>query len=292
MNNLITDRTLPFIAAEIYMIKQHTEKILLAVAIEIGRRLKEAKALLPYGEWGKWLEESVSYSQNRAEKLMRVSEAYGTQQPSLDVGAQAQGLPNLNYSQAFILLGVPEEERAQFIEEMDVESMSARELQKAVNERNQAVKEREQALQEKSDFQKALNDQVSNLTQLTAERENLKTKAEELKKSQAEMETKAEKLRSELISIKQSTAFENIQRMSKNLNAAHQKACANKVAFLYESLDKTFKELKWELSELAAKDPDTHETYRNKVIDFLVRGMKGNVTSGGDAANEESKADC
>ena len=43
---------------------------------------------------------------------------------------------------------------------------------------------------------------------------------------------------------------------------------------------------------MAAKDPDTHETYRNKVIDFLVRGMKGNVTSGGDAANEESKADC
>lgn len=27
----------------------------------------------------------------------------------------------------------------------------------------------------------------------------------------------------------------------------------------------------WELSEFAAKDPDTHEAYKNKVIDFLVR---------------------
>ncbi|WP_291300090.1 hypothetical protein [Desulfosporosinus sp. BICA1-9] len=52
------------------------------------------------------------------------------------------------------------------------------------------------------------------------------------------------------------------------------KTCANKIAFLYESLDKTFKELMWELSELAAKDPDTHEAYKNKVIDFLARGLK------------------
>jgi len=33
-------------------------------------------------------------------------------------------------------------------------------------------------------------------------------------------------------------------------------------------------ELTWELSNFVAKDPDTYETYKNKVIDFLVRGMK------------------
>jgi len=30
-----------------------TERIYLAAAVEIGRRLTEAKALLKYGEWGK-----------------------------------------------------------------------------------------------------------------------------------------------------------------------------------------------------------------------------------------------
>lgn len=85
MNELITDRTPPVIAAEINTIKDQTGKILLAGAIEIGRRLREAKDLLPYGEWGKWLEESVSYSQKTAEKLMRIFDAYGTGQPaSLD----------------------------------------------------------------------------------------------------------------------------------------------------------------------------------------------------------------
>ena len=161
-------------------------------------------------------------------------------------------------------MGVPEEERAQFIAEIDVESMSTRELQKAVKERSQAVKERDQALQEKAELQKALNDQVSKITLLTTECDNLKTKAEELSKSQAEIETKAGNLRPELISIKQSTSYEAVQRMSKNLTAAHIKACANKIAFLYESLDRTFKELMWELSEFAAKDPDTHEEYKKR----------------------------
>lgn len=58
MNNLIPDRTLPVIAAEINTIKHQTEKILLVGAIEIGRRLKEAKDLLPYGEWGNLLIQS------------------------------------------------------------------------------------------------------------------------------------------------------------------------------------------------------------------------------------------
>ena len=280
--SLITDRTPLVIATEINTIKHQTGKILLAGAIEIGRRLKEAKDLLPYGEWGKWLEESVSYSQSTADKLMRIFEAYGTGQPvSLDAGAQAQALPNLNYTQAFILLGGPEEERAQFIAEIDVESMSTRELQKAVKERSQAVeersravRERDRALQEKADLQQALDDQVSQITQLTTERDSLKRKAEELSKSQTEIEAKAGNLRSELASLKQSTSFEAVQRMSKYLTAAHIKASANRIAFLFENMDKTFKELVWELSEFAAKDPDTHEAYRNKVIDFLARGLK------------------
>jgi len=275
MNDLVTDRTPPVIAAEINTIKHQTGKILLTGAIEIGRRLKEAKALLPHGEWGKWLDESFNYSQKTAGNLMRIFEAYGTQQhSSLDAGIQAQGRQNLNYTQAYILLGVPEEERAQFISEIDLESLSTRELQKAVNDRSQAVKERDQALQEKADLQKALNDQVSKITQLTTERDNLKTKAEELRKSQGEIESKAGNLHSELNSIKQSTTYESIQKMSKNLTASHIKACANKIAFLYENLDRTFKELTWELSEIAAKDPDTHEAYKNKVIDFLMKGLK------------------
>ena len=51
MNEPIIERTPLVIAAEINRIKQQTCKIMLTNAIEIGKRLKEAKALLPHGEW-------------------------------------------------------------------------------------------------------------------------------------------------------------------------------------------------------------------------------------------------
>jgi hypothetical protein len=57
MSDLSAERTPLVIAAEIKVITHQTKKILLAGAIEIGRRLKEAKDFIKHGEWIKWLEE-------------------------------------------------------------------------------------------------------------------------------------------------------------------------------------------------------------------------------------------
>ncbi|WP_242947563.1 DUF3102 domain-containing protein [Desulfosporosinus lacus] len=66
----------------------------------------------------------------------------------------------MTYTQAPILLGIPEEERDEFIAEDDVESMTKLELQ-------QAVKDREQAIQEKKDLLKDLDLKSSEIAQLT-----------------------------------------------------------------------------------------------------------------------------
>ncbi|EHQ89542.1 Protein of unknown function (DUF3102) [Desulfosporosinus youngiae DSM 17734] len=122
--DIISGRTTQVIAAEINMIKYQTERICLAAAVEIGRRLTEAKALLEHGEWGKWLEESVDFSQSRANKLMRIFTEYGAGQ---FFSSNSDSNPNLNYSQAVLLLGIPKEERAQFILDMDIEGMTKQE---------------------------------------------------------------------------------------------------------------------------------------------------------------------
>ncbi|WP_019850111.1 DUF3102 domain-containing protein, partial [Desulfitobacterium sp. PCE1] len=83
MEDLSIERTPLLIAAEINTIKHQVSKVLLFSAIEIGCRLAEAKSLIPYGEWGKWLEESVSYSQRTANNLIRLFEEYGSNQPAL-----------------------------------------------------------------------------------------------------------------------------------------------------------------------------------------------------------------
>ncbi|URJ36578.1 DUF3102 domain-containing protein [Paenibacillus polymyxa] len=134
----VSTRTIHIIATEINGIKEQTQRMFLLNSIEIGRRLTEAKSMLPHGEWANWLKESVSFSQSTANNLMRLFEEYGSDQLSLfgdNVKSQAFG--NLTYSQAVALLGVPEEEREEFVRENDVESMSSRELQKAIKEKKQ-----------------------------------------------------------------------------------------------------------------------------------------------------------
>lgn len=138
MGSLTLERTPTIIAAEINNIKDQTKKMLLFNSIEIGRRLTEAKTMVNHGEWGKWLEESVDYSQSTANNLMRIFDEYGANQLSLfDNNAKSQALGNLSYTQAVALLGLPREERDQFIEEHDLSSMSTRELQQTIKEKQE-----------------------------------------------------------------------------------------------------------------------------------------------------------
>nr|WP_242831106.1 DUF3102 domain-containing protein [Desulfosporosinus meridiei] len=59
-------------------------------AVEIGRHLTEAKALLEHGEWGQWLEESVSYSHSTATRLIQIFKEHGPKLPASLRGTTAQ----------------------------------------------------------------------------------------------------------------------------------------------------------------------------------------------------------
>jgi len=63
---------------------------------------------------------------------MRIFKEYGAEQLT---SSNSDSNPNLNYSQAVLLLGIPKEERAQFIIDMDIEGMTNQELRKAVNDK-------------------------------------------------------------------------------------------------------------------------------------------------------------
>ena len=128
-------RTIDTIAAEINGIKEQVRATVVSGAIEIGRRLKEAKSLVPYGEWGAWLERSVDYSERTAQNMMRIADEYGKTDP--------QALADLSVTQAVLLLGVPAEERGAFLAENDVPSMSTRELQAQI----EALREEKKKMQ-------------------------------------------------------------------------------------------------------------------------------------------------
>lgn len=133
-------RTLNIIEMEIRVLQDQAQHVVLGYAIETGRRLEEAKAMVGHGQWGDWLKK-MGYGQSTAQNLIRVFREYGASQQSLLGGVpNSQTFGNLTYSKALKLLALPDrEEREAFVTEHDVENMSTRELEKALKERAEAL---------------------------------------------------------------------------------------------------------------------------------------------------------
>ena len=172
MNEIATTRTAEVVAAEIRALTAS----MLSNIIEIGRRFKEAKALVPYGEFGDWIRENTGYSTSTANNFMRLYEEYGARQGSLfDTVEDSQTFGKLSYSKALALLAVPSEERENFVETHDVDAMSTRELQQAIRERDDAIRRAEEAEQLANDYSKEnveLTDDLANAEKKIEELEN------------------------------------------------------------------------------------------------------------------------
>lgn len=159
MSDIITARDVEIITAEINTIKTQTQRMLVANAIEIGRRLVEAKSMVAHGEWGKYLEERVNYSQSTANNLMKIFQEYGDNQESLfDSFANSQTFGNLTYTKALALLSVPAEDRQDFAETHDVEKLSTRELEELIKTTQQ---ERDQATAREAEAKDKLEETVA-----------------------------------------------------------------------------------------------------------------------------------
>lgn len=137
MSEITAQRSLEAVTAEIVTITAQIKREVLSGALEIGRRLMEAKELVPRGEWGKYLEEKVSFSPSQAGNFMRLYNEYGDKQESL-FGGGIKAIENLSVTSAIRLLSLPAEERETFVDEHPVAEMSTRELEKAIRERNEA----------------------------------------------------------------------------------------------------------------------------------------------------------
>ena len=144
MTEMTEIRTADVVGAEIRNLTAAAKYMTVWYAVEIGRRLTEARELVAHGEWLDWLRRETELSQPSASRLMKIYAEYGADQKSL-FGAETKysTLNNLSVSNALRLLAVPEEERESFAAEVDAEHLSARELEQAIRERDEAKKEAE-----------------------------------------------------------------------------------------------------------------------------------------------------
>ena len=230
MSNIITTRDPDIIAAEINTIKREVRETVIFASIKIGQKLTEAKSLVNHGEWGKWLEENVEYSQSTANYLMQLYQEYGTGQESLfDTWTTSQTFAKLTYSQHIALLALPFGERQEFAEQNNVAEMSTRQLQQAIRERDDAMKAKqdiEAQLDTAGDKILELEAQLRNTNQTLLDAQQVAAAA---KSDEGAWKQKFEKLNSDKARAEQSEAnalklVNDLKKQLKDAQAAEKEA--------------------------------------------------------------------
>ena len=201
-NTGVKVRDIEVITKEIRDLSNQAKTMALVYVVEIGRRLVEAKAALPYGKWGDWLKNEVEFSPTTATNYMRLFEEYGASQISIfGATVDSQSFAQLPYTKALQLLAVPEDEREQFAKDVGAEDLSVRELKEAIEERDKAIKDAKEAKEREELMAKALAEAESAAAATTAISEETARLREELaakEKKLAEEKDRADTLRKAL----------------------------------------------------------------------------------------------
>ena len=168
----IIERTPAIIAGEIIYIKRQAQQTLLAASVEIGRKLNEAKALVPHGLWEDWLTENVDYSQSTANNLMRIATEYGDEQVSMFSGkSNSETFASLTYSQAVALFALPMDQRQEFVENHDMEDLSTRELKEEIAALKAETEKRDEIIREMEVEGNELREKIGRLEEENKEAE-------------------------------------------------------------------------------------------------------------------------
>lgn len=295
MGELIRDAAT--IAEEINAIKREVRETAIRGTIEIGKRLIEAKSLVPYGQWGKWLEENVDYSERTAQDAMRIAMEYGKR--------ETQALAEIqNTTQAVLLLALSSAERDRFVQEHDMKTISTRELEDEIKQLK-AEKEKQQLTieelmgqletipaqqEEKPDRTAELEQQLAEIQKQLSETEKrrmneLHAEQEKTKKASAE----ASKLRTDLAEARKQTEAKEKQLLrteeeleearkavqtvevvpeavEKELEALRKKAASSgaeiEMRAAFDGLKAAFERLMDKLEEAEETDGDTALKYR------------------------------
>lgn len=281
--NVVAVRSIEIVTAEIHTIRDNVARVFMDGVVQIGRRLEEAKQLVPQGEWLAYLDKELGYKPSTAQNYMRIAREFGDGQVGLSGKTASDFFGNLGYSQLLPLLGLPEEEREQLAEEHDLAGMSSREIQALVRERDEAkanadklqkdvghLKDKlEDADKDLSDYQHRLHDEKQKTkAQAEAAKANTETAAELQRRLDAlEQQAAAPReltdeeraaLRDE-IAAEQAEAVQAAEARAADALAKLEKVknpAAHRVNFLFGELGEYWNRLRAALHELEQSDSE------------------------------------
>lgn len=290
MNEIITVRDPDVIAAEINEVKHQVQEVVIYASIKIGGKLMEAKSLVNYGEWGKWLSENVGYSQSTANYLMQLYQEYGTNQESLfDTWTKSQTFAKLSFSKHIALLALPFGERQEFAEQNDAENMSTRQLQQAIKERDEAQKALAESEEKLSDAYIAIKEvkqeKVQATSTLESENKALQDKVEKAQKAQSAAEADLKKVKKKLADAEAAAkkSAEDAKKAAENPEIPESAMEQMRAEIAAEEAKKAADNLQKELAE-AQKNVDAANRAREEAERKLADKQKESTMANPDVA--------
>lgn len=195
---IVQERTLPVIIGEIKIIEQNTARIVLENGIQIGQRLQEAKEKVGHGGFGDWCQENLNYSQDTAQKFMRLAKEYGDPDSVLANTATSR---NFSISNALSLLKLPEEDREKFVEEHPIEDMTNKaledEIRKLKEEKATLEEEVTEVARDRAEIDGRLSEAEAEVQKLQGQLASAAIDSEKLEKLNEKYEKAKEKLKKE-----------------------------------------------------------------------------------------------
>ena len=250
-------REIGVITEEIKDICRRAQSMVLLYAVEIGRRLVEAKAALPHGSWGDWLKNEVEFSQRSANRFMKVYEEYSggiSNSPTLS---------NLSYTKALELLSVPADERENFVEENHADELSSREFKELIAERDRLLKEVDDAKQNEERMSQSLASKEIALVaahKRAEETDQLKADLAKMTEDRDKKKNDIKKLRDQLKNAKENPNIpqEVIDRMRSELEEAVKAEVNKDFEKTLDEINNRLKEAEEQrtLAENAARDAE------------------------------------
>lgn len=172
---VVPERTLEVIATEIRVIDSQLCQTIVKGAVEIGRRLKEAKDKVDHGQWEQWCQTNLNYSVSWAAKMMKIAEEYGAENSAYArVLANPDTCADLSISKALRLLQVPEDKVESFAEKHNPNEMTVKELEEEIRR----LKE------EKEDVEERESDYRKDIERLEGEADRMEERIKELEAEQ------------------------------------------------------------------------------------------------------------
>lgn len=150
-------RNIEVVTGEIIVLQENAKRIFFQTAIEIGRRLEEAKTMVAQGEWTNYLTNVLKFKPSTAQNYMKIARELGDGQIGVDGTSKEEVFGNLSYTQLLPLLGLPEEERKELAESNDLAEMTTREIEKLTREYKAAKAEKDAAQRRTAELQDKLD---------------------------------------------------------------------------------------------------------------------------------------